>query len=480
VIFRRELAIRLMPIVGARHIPFDQLLRELLRVELDPARCRARVEALVAEQPSLEAFLDPAAISRGDVVLRDAALFPSVEGWGLGFLEGDRFSGFHLDDDEREAFGELLRLGATSDDVAAFREAGEALGEEVLDFLTRPGAVPMSRWPRSDRPGIYRREHASLLVRSETTSVLIDPIGMQTGLPNISRAPMRGDAPPPDAIAITHSHSDHFHLPSLLAWADPETRLLVPEVPRLNLLTTADFADAARGVGMRAEVVRWRETVTVGDISIEALPFYGEQPTRDAPGPPDGVRSWGNCYLVRTPQWSVAVLVDSGVDPAGHMDDVAREIRARSGPIDGVLACLRTFRSPFFGGLPSYWATLPFDRLRELHAQLGAGTLPSTTAGPPGVASFCAAAGARWFAPYANGFEGAGVPISDVGWGENEPSEAALLAEVERRLAELGAATRTVAWSPGDAARLSSGELMIDAVGADGSSLVTKAVSPRS
>jgi glyoxylase-like metal-dependent hydrolase (beta-lactamase superfamily II) len=479
VIFRRELAIRLMPIVGPRHIPFEQLLAELLRVELDPTRCRARVEALLAEQPSLAAFLDPAAIPRGDVLLRDAALFPSLEGWGLGFLEGDRFLGYHLDD-ELEAIGELLRLGATSDSVAAFREAAEALGEDVLAFLTRPGAIPASRWPRADRPGIFRREHASLLVRSETTSVLIDPIGMQIGLPNISRAPMSGDSLPLDAIAITHSHSDHFHLPSLLAWADPATRLLVPEVPRTNLLTAVDFADAGRAFGMRAEVVRWHQTVTVGDIAIDALPFYGEQPTRDAPGPPDGVRSWGNCYLFRTPQWSAAVLVDSGADPSGHMDDVAREIRARFGPVDLVLACLRTFRSPFFGGLPTYWAVLPFERLRELHAQLGAGTLPSTTAGPAGVASFCAAVGARWFAPYANGFEGVGAPISDVGWGEKEPSEAALLGEVERRLAELGAATRTIAWNPGDAVRVSSGELVIDTVDGRGSSLVAKFALPGS
>jgi hypothetical protein len=79
------------------------------------------------------------------------------------------------------------------------------------------------------------------------------------------------------------------------------------------------------------------------------------------------------------------------------------------------------------------------------------------------VASFCAAAGARWFLPYANGFEGVGVPISDVGWGLQEPSEAALLAEVARRLAELGAPTRAVAWNAGDAARVSAGELVIDA-----------------
>lgn len=465
MIFRRELEIRLIPLVGPRHIPFQQLLDNFLRFELDPARCRARMEALVAEHPPLGELIDPAAITRGDVFLRDAALFPHLEGWGLGFCEGDRVVGYGLDS-ELDGFGALLQLGARSDDLHAFREAGEALGEEALAFLTRPGALPESRWAPPDRPGIYRREHASLLVRSETTAILVDPIGMQTGMPNIARAPVSLDAPHLDAIAITHSHSDHFHIPSLLAWADEDTRVLVPEVPRINLLTTADFAEAARAFGMNAEVARWHQTVTVGDISIDVLPFYGEQPTRDAPGPPDGVRSWGSCYLFRTPQLSAAVLVDSGADPMGNMDDVARAIRARHGPVDVVLACLRRFLSPFFGGLPSYWAVLPFERLRELHAQLGAGTLPHTTAGPAGIASFCTVVGARSFAPYANGFKGVGVPISDVGWGQQEPSEAALLAELEQRLAGLGAATRVVAWNPGDAARISAGELVID--GADG------------
>jgi L-ascorbate metabolism protein UlaG (beta-lactamase superfamily) len=461
VIFRRELEVRLLPLVGPRHLPLQQLLDDFMRVEFEPTRCRARLEALVAERPQLGELVDPAAITRGGVFLRDVALFPPLEGWGLGFCEGDRFIGLQLDD-ELDAVGGLLQLGAQSDDLDAFCEAAEALGEDALAFITRPGAIRPSRWPRADSPGIYRREHATLLVRSETTSILIDPIGMQTGLPNIARVPMSLGSPHLDAIAITHSHTDHFHIPSLLACADEETRLLVPEVPRANLLTPVDFVAAAQAFGMRAEVARWHQTVTVGDIAIDVLPFYGEQPTRDAPGPPDGVRSWGSCYLFRTPQLAAAVLVDSGADPLGNMDDVARWIRARHGPVDVVLACLRTFLSPFFGGLPSYWAVLPFDRLRELHAQLRAGTLPSTTAGPAGVASFCAAVGARWFAPYANGFEGVGVPISDVGWGQREPSEAALLGEVAGRLAEFGAPTRVVAWNAGDAARMSGGELVVD------------------
>lgn len=468
VIFRRELEIRLLPLVGPRHLPFEQLLDDFLRVELEPAACRARLEALVAQHPSpasLGDLVDPAAITRGDVFLREAALFPPLEGWGLGFCERDRVVGFQLDE-ELDAIGGLLHLGARSDDLAAFRELAEALGEEALAFITRPGELRPSRWPRAEGPGIYRREHASLLLRSETTSILLDPIGMQTGMPNIARAPVSAGAPRLDAIAITHSHSDHFHLPSLLAAVDEDTRVLVPEVPRANLLTPVDFAGAVQAFGMQAEVARWHETVTVGDIAIDVLPFYGEQPTRDAPGPPDGVRSWGSCYLFRTPQFSAAVLVDSGADPLGDMDDVARAIRARHGPVDVVLACLRTFLSPFFGGLPAYWAVLSFDRLRQLHAQLRAGTLPSTTAGPAGVASFCAAAGARWFLPYANGFEGVGVPISDAGWGLREPSEAALLAGVARHLGELGAPTRAVAWRAGDAARVSAGELVLDAVDA--------------
>jgi hypothetical protein len=192
----------------------------------------------------------------------------------------------------------------------------------------------------------------------------------------------------------------------------------------------------------------------VGDIDLDVLPFFGEQPTRDAPGPDAAIRNWGNCYRFNTEDFSAIVLVDSGADPLGSMVDVVRSSVESRGPVDVVLSCLREFESPFFGGLTMEWATLPFARLQQLHAQLTSRSLPSTTAGAEGTAELCEAAGARYYLPYANGFSGPGAPISDVGWGAGEPSEAALVTKVSASLARRKAKTAARNWNPGDSVSL--------------------------
>lgn len=155
------------------------------------------------------------------------------------------------------------------------------------------------------------------------------------------------------------------------------------------------------------------------------------------------------------------MLVDSGADPLGSMVDAVRKSHVARGPVDVVLSCLREFASPFFGGLFMYWATLPFARLQELHAQLGSRSLPATTAGPEGAAELCQAAHARYYFPYANGFAGPGAPITDVGWGYGEPSEAVLVDKVSAALARRRAKTAVRNWNPGDSAAIRRGELRV-------------------
>ncbi|MEM9492795.1 MAG: MBL fold metallo-hydrolase, partial [Myxococcota bacterium] len=325
-----------------------------------------------------------------------------------------------------------------------------------------------ARWPGHLGPGIYRREHASLLICSETTAIAVDPIGLELSLPGIADAPLdtvhpiTGAPTGVDAVVITHSHDDHFHLPSLLRSVAADCPVLVPEVPRPSLLTRVDLAAALAALGQRVVSMPWYTTHTVGDITIEAVPFYGEQPTRLAPGPPPDMRNWGNCYRITTPQLSALILVDSGCDPLGDMVEVARRCRREHGPVDIALSCLRSFASPFFGGLPYYWAALPLDQLGQLWRQLGRDALPATTAGAIGTAAVCAAAGARYFLPYAHGFAGVGQAIDDVGWGAGEPAEHALLAELSQLLSERGATTEVRSWQPGQCARLVAGQLRID------------------
>jgi hypothetical protein len=78
---------------------------------------------------------------------------------------------------------------------------------------------------------------------------------------------------------------------------------------------------------------------------------------------------------------------------------------------------------------------LPFE---FLEASFAAPTRPSVTGGPSGVADACVAARARWFLPYAHGFDGLASASKD-----------AIVDEVASALAARRAATSVVALEPG-------------------------------
>ncbi|WP_428262821.1 MBL fold metallo-hydrolase [Haliangium sp.] len=469
MIFPRALNLMLTPSFAGASAPYGMLLARFREVEFAPAACRAVVEEVLAQTPALAAIFDPDAIGRGELGIRPEVRTPALDGWRIAFQRGEIGFAITIGHEDLEGIADLIRLGVQGDDVDEFRYFAEALGEDTLRFIIGEDEPPPPRWPDAGRPGVHRREHASVLIRSRTTTVLVDPIGLQLGLPGIQAAPLSitpEQVGAIDAIAITHGHSDHFHLPSLLAHSAPDTPVIVPQVPTTSTIEPVPFAAVLEAMGQAATYApAWHSSVTVGDIEIDVLPFYGEQPTRDAPGPAPGIRNWGNCYLLRTPELSVALLVDSGVDPLGSMEEVGRELGSKYGSIDIAMSCLRTFGAPFFGGLAHYWTTLPFARLEELWQQHRAGTLPSATAGPDGVARFCKAAGVRHYLPYAHGFSALRAPLPDIGWGAGEPSEAEAVRELAAALAAHGAATEVHAWTPGDGARVEAGRLVLEPSG---------------
>jgi Beta-lactamase superfamily domain len=434
------------------------LLRRWMQLEFDPSNCRKALEDVIRDPRSGadESILDPAAVSDGGVVATDALLYPKAQR-ALRFRIFDddgppRQATAPFDETAADEVGSLLRwlTGASerSHDLSW-------LPDHILADLVRPSHEASIGFPRIDEPGIYRREHGCVVIRSTTTTLMLDPVAFW--MPQASRTPLaiEGEL---DAIFITHGHADHFSIPSILANAKPtHTVVVVPPVPRASLLAPHDMLGSVRLFGLDAIAPPWGSTLSVGDIRVDVLPFFGEQPVRDGEGPADGLRNWGSCYRFTTPQFTAVSLIDSGVDPFGDMAEVVADGRDQWGPTDFFLSSLPRFHSPFFFGLPHYYLALPFDRSRQLFAQYQRGALPSVTPGPDGIVDVCRAGTPRYYLPYGNGYEGLGAPISDVGMHIGEPSERDTLRYLADRLENEGIPTTPIGWNPGDRVSLQDG-----------------------
>jgi L-ascorbate metabolism protein UlaG (beta-lactamase superfamily) len=453
----RNLSFSLGPRSALGSIPFATVLYEWKRRDFAPVPCRDVLLELVERYHVPDWAFDPSAVVEGRRVATERLLYPEAQDWRL--LVEDVSSkpafraGFDFEASEAQAVGEylldLLERERPSDDP------DDPLGAEAQRalFLAPGGAATLApRWPEARRPGIYRREHASLLVRSETTTILVDPISLLSEkLPGLSACPRATADEPLDAILVTHHHADHWHLPSVLHHAtEGRTKVVVPAVPRINLLCDERFAESATAVGLDAIEGQWEQHLHIGDIEVYVLPFYGEQPTRDEAGVTPDLRSWGNTYRITTPQLSVIVIADAGTDPQGSMEEVFARSYGVRGPVDFVASSSRELHCPFFGGLHHYWAALPFAELTRLWNERGERGVPSTTAGVEGIARLCGIAGARSYLPYANGFAGVGRPIADVGWGLGEASEPALLEALSVCMSTQRTRTDIMPWVPGE------------------------------
>ncbi|XXT19049.1 MBL fold metallo-hydrolase [Sorangium sp. So ce429] len=468
MIWPRDVYVEVLPSAASSSMPIELILQTILgdwmAAKLDAAHCQRALLDIMQRHDLDERHFRPEAIARGERPATEGLLYPKNVGWKLIFanLPGGSTLLIDIDDGTLKIFADGVRRAAESGDARDFTDACGFLDAPLRALLEPRPRPQVPRWQRFAGPGIHRREHASLAIQSSTTRVLVDPISMNASMPCMSEAPLDDDRAW-DAILISHGHLDHWHLPSLLYSAGrASTPIIVPRVPRTSLLTQVDFAAALSLTGQAGRPSGWGERVTIGDIEIEVLPFYGEQPSPRAPGAEPDLRNWGNCYRFDTPEFSAMVLVDSGEDADGRMLDVVRSSVARRGPVDVVLSCLRRLYCPFVKeGLPHYWATLPFDRLQALYGELEAGRLPSASSGVEGVIEICRAAGARYFLPYANGFAGVGREIADIGWGSGEPSEADRLAFMRAAFEAVAARTDAVAWVPGDFASFADRDLRV-------------------
>ena len=170
-------------------------------------------------------------------------------------------------------------------------------------------------------PGALFVGHNTVLVASAQARVLVDPYFRPAHALDVDYPPMQPkDLGPVDAVVITHSHGDHFHLGSLLQ-LPRDTRIFVPAVRRESLFSTDCVLRLTQLGYTRVEALAWGEERRVGDLTVRALPFYGEQPT-DGEGLYPGLFNEGNTWLVRAPGFSAAFFADAGHDVRGDMESV--------------------------------------------------------------------------------------------------------------------------------------------------------------
>jgi hypothetical protein len=437
-------------------LPFVcSLLIRWMDLGFEPVASRQALEHILCEDTSLEGLLSPSAVTDGGGFATNTLLYPNADlALRIQIFDGNtpyRSVKVRFDKSEASEVASFFRCLTGSMELDS-----SWLPQEICNELTRPEPSALPEFLRIEEPGIYRREHGCVVIRSHTSAVMLDPVAFW--MPQALRAPVNIDGEI-DAIFITHGHADHFNIASILAQVkNAETLIVVPPVPRASLLAPNDMLRICRLFGQNVIAPEWGSSLHVGDIQVDVLPFYGEQPVSRGQGPlqPD-LRNWGSCYRFVTPDFTVIALIDSGVDPLGDMANVVRASREKWGPVDFLLSSLPRFYCPFFLGLPQYYLTLPFYRLQSLYDQYLKGTLPSVTPGPDGIVKVCLAGQPRYYLPYGNGFEGIGKPIKDVGMHIGEPSEANVVRYLTDRLAHHGIPTIPIDWNPGDRISLQAG-----------------------
>lgn len=217
--------------------------------------------------------------------------------------------------------------------------------------------VPVRRRAARPRPGVEFISHSSLQFTTRSAVVLVDPcFVLSEGEPAATdRDRRRFDAKfqqveHVSAVLLTHAHWDHAHLPTLFRYRR-DVPIFVPKVTEETYYNPA-LAPLLRSLGFTnvREVTMWKPE-RIGDVTFTPVPFFGEWF-----GP--GSHFDAFCYLIEANGVRYLGTVDSERSERGDMDDVFKELRERTGPVDCVFFCSsgQTHANPVLCGAPAQYS----------------------------------------------------------------------------------------------------------------------------
>jgi L-ascorbate metabolism protein UlaG (beta-lactamase superfamily) len=211
--------------------------------------------------------------------------------------------------------------------------------------------TPRTKWPsevpvepqRPPHPGpdevvVTFVGHATFLIQSAGTNLLIDPMYSERASPVSFAGPRRArapgvrfdDLPPISLVLLSHNHYDHCDLGTLTLLEQRSHPPAVTPLGNGRLLRKAGFR--------RVEERDWWETANTAPLPITVTPAQHFS----ARGPLDRNRAlWGG-FLIEAGGLRILHAGDSGYGP--HF----REIAARLGPIDLALLPIGAYEPRWF------------------------------------------------------------------------------------------------------------------------------------